>query len=193
MSNIFSGSATEEEIKSFIGGRPLVSIYAKDKDNPNVDGDYPFWSSIRHPETGKLLRAVKGYCEPTKTSYLGDRLCYYAEYKDEVGNPYYYLDSRYFCKSEFRGSQSIAEQQFEDKQELKQKFANSDEEFLSKHQKRESSEPVADEQFFGRAHHVDRSSPPEEHVIDKTDSVDGDRGNADEIVGGGKHSQGVSN
>ena len=189
MSNIFSGSATEEEIKSFIGGRPLVSIYAKDKDNPNVDGDYPFWSNIKHPETGKTLRAVKGYCEPTKTSYLGERLCYYAEYRDEEGKPYYYLDSRYFCKSEFRGTQSIFEQQLEDKQELKLKLANSDEEFLRKHQKQESREPVADEHFF--ADRASGSSTPTEHTIDKTASAD--RGYADEIVGGGKHGQGISN
>lgn len=122
MSNIFSGSATEEEIKLFIGGRPLVSIYVKNKDNTDGEDDYPFCSSIRHPETGKALRAVKGYCEPANTSYSDVRLCYYAEYRDEIGNSYYYLDSRYFCKPELSGTQSISEQQYGDNQELKRKM-----------------------------------------------------------------------
>ena len=170
MSNIFSGSATEEEIKSFIGGRPLVSIYAKDKDNPNVDGDYPFWSNIKHPETGKTLRAVKGYCEPTKTSYLGERLCYYAEYRDEAGGSYYYLDSRYFCKPEFRGTQSITEQQYEDRQELKHKMESADEEFLSKYRTRAEATNESDEAFLSGAviKNSDSSISTENHAVDST-------------------------
>ncbi len=151
MSNIFRGSATEDEIKAFIGGRSLVSIYAKNKDTPNLDGDYPFWSDIRHPETGRTLHAVKGYCEPVGSA--GNRLCYYAEYSDENGVPYYYVDSRFFYQRSMRGTQSIAEQQEEDRQELRQKISTSpaDEEFLSKYREKKTDSQSADEEFFNQS------------------------------------------
>ena len=122
MSNIFSGSATEEEIKLFIGGRPIISMLAGDKSDSKMDNVYPFGYNINHPETGKKLYAVKGYCAPEQRLRTKELLCYYAEYMDEDGNLYYYLDSRFFCKAEFRGTKSIWEQQCEDNQELKRKM-----------------------------------------------------------------------
>lgn len=112
MSNIINGSASEREISNFIGGKPVATAYAKNQDNPNAYY-YEFWSNIRHPETGEKLQAVKGYCNPNNFYE-----CYYAEYRDDVGNSYHYLDSRYYHDSDFRGTKSIRQQQSEDAAEL---------------------------------------------------------------------------
>ena len=126
-----------------------------------------------------------------KSSYLDERLCYYAEYRDEIGNSYYYLDSRFFYKSEFRGTLSISEQQFEDAQELKQKFSCVDEEFLRKHKKQKLSKSIEDESFFDKMNRNDSSCTSTENITDKNSLGDGE--NTDGITIGRKHSQGVSN
>lgn len=116
MSNIINGSASESEISSFIGGKPIAAAYAKNQDNPNAYY-YEFWSNIRHPDTGETLKAVKGYCNPNNFNE-----CYYAEYRDDAGNPYHYLDSRYYHDPELRGNKSIRQQQSEDAAELERKL-----------------------------------------------------------------------
>ncbi len=109
--NIQRGFASPEEVKRLIGNRPITVVHAKYVDDPKRDGDYPFWEDIRHPDTGKILHAVKGYCEPSGR----DRTCYYAEYSDGKGNSYYYFDSRYYYSNSGIEGQSIAEQLKEDK------------------------------------------------------------------------------
>lgn len=125
MSNIFSGRASEDEVRMFVGGRPMVTVYAKNKDNPNEDGDYPFWGDIKHPDTGHILRAVKGYCAPSSYG-LEERPCYYAEYRDEQGASYYYMDSRHYFQPELKGELSIAQQISQDQDAAKLKFAKKD-------------------------------------------------------------------
>ncbi len=116
MSHIIDGYASESEISSFIGGNPVVAAYAKNKDNPN-EYYYEYWSSIKHPETGERLQAVKGYCNPNDFNQ-----CYYAEYRDAEGNSYHYLDSRYYHDPELCGNKSISQQQSEDAAEWKENF-----------------------------------------------------------------------
>lgn len=118
MSNIINGSASESEISNFIGGKPVAAAYAKNQDNPHAYY-YEFWSNIRHPETGEKLQAVKGYCNPNNFYE-----CYYAEYRDDAGNSYHYLDSRYYHDPDFRGTKSIRQQQSEDAAELERKLDN---------------------------------------------------------------------
>ena len=116
MSKIINGSASESEISSFIGGKPVAIAYAKNQDNPHAYY-YEFWSNIRHPETGETLQAVKGYCNPNNFYE-----CYYAEYRDDAGNFYHYLDSRYYHDPDFCGTKSIRQQQSEDAAELERKL-----------------------------------------------------------------------
>lgn len=128
MSHIIDGRASESEISNFIGGKPVVAAYAKNKDNPN-EYYYEYWSSIRHPETGEKLQAVKGYCNPNDFNQ-----CYYAEYRDDAGNAYHYLDSRYYHVPELRGNKSISQQQSEDAAELERKLdSQKHKDFLNSH------------------------------------------------------------
>lgn len=140
MSHIIDGRASESEISSFIGGKPVVAAYAKNKDNPN-EYYYEYWSSIRHPETGEKLQAVKGYCNPNDFNQ-----CYYAEYRDDSGNSYHYLDSRYYHDAELRGNKSISQQQSEDAAELERKLDS------KKH-----------ENFFEQSSDSDAKKTSEEH------------------------------
>lgn len=112
MSYLTKGSFSEEEVKEVIG-KDVMTAYAKYKDNPNQNY-YPFWDSIKNPENGETLEAVKGYVNPNDA-----RQCYYAEYKDSKNNYYYYFDSRAFSNPEFRGDLSIDDQMSKDNEELK--------------------------------------------------------------------------
>ena len=132
MSHIIDGRASESEISS--------AAYAKNKDNPN-EYYYEYWSSIRHPETGEKLQAVKGYCNPNDFNQ-----CYYAEYRDDSGNSYHYLDSRYYHDAELRGNKSISQQQSEDAAELERKLDS------KKH-----------ENFFEQSSDSDAKKTSEEH------------------------------
>lgn len=116
MSHIIYGKASENEISNFIGEKPVVSAYAKNQGKPDAYY-YEYWSNIRHPETGETLQAVKGYCNPDNLYQ-----CYYAEYRDNAGNYYHYLDSRYYHDTELRGTKSISQQQLEDAAELERKL-----------------------------------------------------------------------
>lgn len=115
MSYIQNGSCSVSDVKDFIGGKEITVAYAKDKDNLNVKC-YDFWSSIRHPETGEVLHATKGYCNPENLD-----VCYYAEYLGADGSSYYYLDSRYYREIHLRENKSISSQQDADSRELEDK------------------------------------------------------------------------
>lgn len=118
--NIFRGSASVEEIRDFIGGRPIIVAYAKDQGGA-LGTYYDFGHSIIHSETGKKLYPVKGYCDP-KNTYT----CYYAEFRDDVGRSYHYLDSRYYKDPAFKGTSSIADQIREDEAEWRRRNGMSD-------------------------------------------------------------------
>ncbi len=122
MSHIYRGSASIEEVKNFTGGKDIVVAYAKNQDNPREIG-YDYWYDIKHPDTGETLKAVKGYCNPNNTNQ-----CYYAEYRDEQGRSWHYLDARSYPDPELRGDKSIQQQISEDASEYKKKkfFAESD-------------------------------------------------------------------
>ena len=113
--NIFRGSASVEEVSKFIGGRPIIVAYAKDQDGA-LGTYYDFGNSIVHPETGKKLYPVKGYCDP-KNTYT----CYYAEFRDDTGRSYHYLDARYYYDPNFKGTSSIADQIREDEAEWRRR------------------------------------------------------------------------
>lgn len=170
MSHIIDGYASESEISSFIGGKPVVAAYAKNKDNPN-EYYYEYWSSIRHPETGEKLQAVKGYCNPNDFNQ-----CYYAEYRDDAGNSYHYLDSRYYHDPELRGNKSISQQQSEDAAELERKlYTRKHEEFFEKSSGEDTSKISEKHQaFFENTENTNGSnesvSSSEESSNDKTNT-----------------------
>lgn len=119
MANITRGSASIEEIEdmTFSKGR-LTTVYAKYSFDARKDGDYAFSDSIRHPDTGEVLKPVKGYC--TDGSSFG-RPCYYAEYEGESGT-YYYFDQTKYNRS-LPGAMTIRQQLDEDREAYKEKFA----------------------------------------------------------------------
>ena len=114
--NIFSGKASADEVKNFIGERPVITAYAKDQNGPSGIY-YEFSEQIRHPVSGKALYPVKGYCDPNNTN-----TCYYAEFRDAEGNAYHYLDSRYYPDPQFKGTQSIRAQIHEDEAEYSRRY-----------------------------------------------------------------------
>ena len=119
MANITKGYATIEEIESLTSSQGrLTTVYAKYASDARKDGDYAFSDSIRHPDTGEVLKPVKGYC--TGGSSFG-RPCYYAEYQGKSGT-YYYFDQTKYNKS-LQGAMTIREQIDEDKQEYLAKLA----------------------------------------------------------------------
>lgn len=143
MSNIFRGCYSAEEVQDFLGGKEIAIAYAKDRDNPRANG-YDFWNDIKHPETGETLRATKGYCNPNNMYQ-----CYYAEYQGSDGGYYHYIDSRYCDDVRLRGTQSIQEQQYEDKQELQNKVKSQrHSDFFTRDDTNDSSETSSHRRFF---------------------------------------------
>lgn len=143
MSNIFRGSFSTEEVQEFLGGREIAVAYAKDRDKPRENG-YDFWNDIKHPETGETLRATKGYCNPNNMYQ-----CYYAEYQGADGEYYHYIDSRYCDNVSLRGTQSIQEQQYEDKQELQNKVnSQKHSDFFTRDNVKDNSETNSHRSFF---------------------------------------------
>ncbi len=165
MSHIFSGSASENEVRNFIGGRETVIAYAKEQDSAKTNY-YEFWSDIVHPETGERLTATKGYCNPNDMNQ-----CYYAEYIGEDGRNYYYLDSRYFHGTP-RGTKSISEQQNEDRQEWKSKCeSQKHQDFFASERRRESSSEQGHKQFF------ESSSSPHDSTTQASGNDNGNSNN----------------
>ncbi|MBO5261410.1 MAG: hypothetical protein J6B45_00010 [Clostridia bacterium] len=122
MSNITGGYATIEEIEEMtLSKGKLSAVYAKNASNAQKDGDYAFSDNIIHPQTGEVLKAVKGYC--TNGSAF-ERPCYYAEYEGKSGT-YYYLDQTKY-KGFASNPMTIYEQIEEDRQEYLEKFAERD-------------------------------------------------------------------
>ena len=143
MSNIFLCFYSAEEVQDFLGGKEIAIAYAKDSDNPRANG-YDFWNDIKHPETGETLRATKGYCNPNNMYQ-----CYYAEYQGADGGYYHYIDSRYCDDVRLRGTQSIQEQQYEDKQELQNKVKSQrHSDFFTRDDTKDSSETSSHRRFF---------------------------------------------
>lgn len=149
MSNIFNGYATIEEIEA-LSGEKLTEVYAKYKNDMNRDGDYDFWESINHPETGERLSAVKGYCEASGSAM--NRGCYYAEYRDSKGSSYYYMD----LEGGKDKTSSIKAQLDDDKKEYEKNFKIKEkEEFLEKFNKTEPQKTNSNEEAIRRFGNLD--------------------------------------
>lgn len=109
---INEGTYSKKELCEAFNDKNIYEVNLS-KFNNGEGRDYPYWSSIRHPKTGKLLTATKGYMSSN------DNTCYYAEYKDSDGNFYNYT----------RGSDgtSIMELQHKDEQTRIEEMKNSQE------------------------------------------------------------------
>lgn len=160
MSNISRGSLSMDELKEYISA-PLTTIYAKYKDNMKVDGDYEFWENIIHPETGESLRAVKGYCDQYGSAL--NRKCHYAEYQDDKGNSYYYLDTKStrIGLPEYR--KDIRTQINEDRQEYEDKVYQEKIEFLEKFNKTEDHDYKINDEMLYRFGNLGKAQKQEEN------------------------------
>ena len=142
MANLNRGYATVAEIEEMMGKKGLSVVYAKNADNPQKDGDYPFNEKISHPVTGEILHPVRGYCS-AGTAF--SRPCYYAEYEGKSGT-YYYIDEIEYIgpKSD---PKSIRAQIQGDRIEFLENFGELDAGEEDSHNIRETSsnEPVSEE------------------------------------------------
>lgn len=93
--------------------------------NNGTSRDYPFCHNIKNPDTGELLKPIRGYMGFNEQ---GTDRCYYAEYSDSKGTIYSY--NYQFALYGDNGEQLISQkdislQQYEDSQSLARKdFAN---------------------------------------------------------------------
>lgn len=141
MSNIYKGSLEERDVSYLLGGKDIVVAYAKNQDNPG-EIYYEHWININHPDTGERLCATKGYCNP-KNTYE----CYYAEYRGE-NDTYHYVDLRYSENPSFKGTKSISEQQYEDRQLLEGRSQEKRESFFSEKTKDIGDRTNVHKEFF---------------------------------------------
>lgn len=168
MSYIYSGSSSVEDVENFLGGKKITVAYAKDQDNPNANY-YEFWADIKHPETGEKLRATKGYCNPDNMYQ-----CYYAEYQGEDGRYYHYIDSRYYHDAQWRGTKSINQQQYEDKQELRVKEASQrHSDFFSQEGSKENIGRSSHKDFFETSDFRKSSEEDNSHIVAKDEKNSG--------------------
>ena len=141
MVNITRGSASIEEIEEMTSSKGrLTTVYAKYSSDARKDGDYAFSDSIRHPDTGELLKPVKGYC--TSGSSFG-RPCYYAEYEGKSGTYYYFDQTKYY--GSLPNAMTIREQLDEDRSSYLKNFSNKD----SEEDYQGKTDNITDENFDG--------------------------------------------
>lgn len=106
----------------FIGNNIEVVDINSTGFNSGISRDYPFCHAIQHPETGEILKPVRGFMG---TSENGNDRCYYAEYVTKNGEVYSYIyQFAIYDKDGVRivPTKSIDAQQREDVETYKKKF-----------------------------------------------------------------------
>ena len=97
MVNINRGSFLISEVEEYIQLKSSNFFTNKKLEVVNVDStafnngtsrDYPHCMPIKHPETGEILKPVRGYMGLNER---GTDRCYYAEYQDSKGRAYSYI------------------------------------------------------------------------------------------------------
>ena len=112
----------KDKTNNFQMNRPLEVVNVNSTSFNNGTGrDYPYWKDIKHPETGEILKAVKGYMGHDE---LGRDRCYYAEFQDSKGKTYSYSYqfAAYRDGRQIMPTKSIKQKMAEDLKALEEKL-----------------------------------------------------------------------